>query len=72
MSGNSKKRSGVIAKLAATRNVSLIGYLTIAAFFGAFGYWALTAPLAGAAIATGRIAAAGKIRSAPINKAPTT
>lgn len=63
MSDSIQKRSGLMAKLSATGKVSMIGYLTVAAFFGAFGYWAVTAPLAGAAIATGRIAAAGENQS---------
>jgi HlyD family secretion protein len=46
-------------RLAATRSINLIGYAAIAIFFLGFGYWAATAPIAGAAIATGRIAAAG-------------
>lgn len=40
--------------------VAALGYLTIAAFGGGFGVWAATAPLAGAAIAPGFIAAAGQ------------
>lgn len=36
------------------------GYLTIALFAGSFGVWAATAPLAGAAVAPGVVAAAGK------------
>lgn len=43
-----------------TRSYSLIGYLTIAALGGGFGYWAATAPLAGAAVAPGVVAAAGQ------------
>jgi HlyD family type I secretion membrane fusion protein len=43
-----------------TRNYSLAGYLTILAFLGGFGYWAAVAPLAGAAIAPGLVAAAGQ------------
>ena len=43
-----------------TGGVSMIGYAGIAAFLGAFGFWAATAPLAGAAIASGVVAAAGQ------------
>lgn len=38
----------------------LVGYASIAAFVSLFGYWAATAPLAGAAIAPGLVAAAGQ------------
>jgi HlyD family secretion protein len=38
----------------------LVGYGSIAVFLGLFGYWAATAPLAGAAIASGVVAAAGQ------------
>jgi len=43
-----------------TRAVALVGYLAILLFAGAFGVWAATAPLAGAAIVSGVIAAAGQ------------
>jgi len=43
-----------------TRTVALVGYLAILLFAGAFGVWAATAPLAGAAIVSGVIAAAGQ------------
>jgi HlyD family secretion protein len=43
-----------------TRTYSSLGYLTIVGFIGVFGYWAATAPLAGAAIASGVVAAAGQ------------
>ncbi|WP_353643025.1 HlyD family type I secretion periplasmic adaptor subunit [Mesorhizobium sp. WSM2239] len=43
-----------------TGRISAAGYLTIAAFVGGFGFWAATAPLAGAAIAPGIVAAAGQ------------
>lgn len=43
-----------------TRTVALVGYLAISLFAGAFGVWAATAPLAGAAIVSGVIAAAGQ------------
>ncbi len=39
---------------------ALLGYGSIAAFVVVFGYWAATAPLAGAAIAPGVVAAAGQ------------
>lgn len=39
---------------------AIIGYGSIAAFIAFFGYWAATAPLAGAAIAPGVVAAAGQ------------
>ncbi len=38
----------------------LLGYGSIVVFLGLFGYWAATAPLAGAAIAQGVVAAAGQ------------
>ncbi len=43
-----------------TGRIAAAGYLTIAAFGGGFGFWAATAPLAGAAIAPGIVAAAGQ------------
>jgi HlyD family secretion protein len=43
-----------------TNKIAAIGYLTTVAFVGGFGFWAATAPLAGAAIAPGVIAAAGQ------------
>jgi HlyD family type I secretion membrane fusion protein len=39
---------------------SLLGYGSVLAFVAMFGYWAATAPLAGAAISPGVIAAAGQ------------
>lgn len=38
----------------------LLGILTVGLFFAAFGYWALRAPLAGAAIAPGVVIASGQ------------
>ena len=43
-----------------TRGIALIGYASIALFMGGFGVWASTAPLSGAAIASGVVAAAGQ------------
>jgi HlyD family secretion protein len=43
-----------------TGKIAAAGYLTIVAFAGGFGLWAATAPLAGAAIAPGVVAAAGQ------------
>ncbi|MGX5800449.1 HlyD family type I secretion periplasmic adaptor subunit [Bradyrhizobium sp. Arg314] len=43
-----------------TRWVALGGYGAIALLVGCFGYWAATAPISGAAIAHGTIAAAGR------------
>jgi HlyD family type I secretion membrane fusion protein len=43
-----------------TTRSSLIGYGGMIAFVAAFGYWAATAPLSGAAISPGVIAAAGQ------------
>lgn len=43
-----------------TRGPAMLGYVAIAAFIGFFGYWGATAPLAGAAIAPGVVAAAGQ------------
>ncbi|MBZ9740681.1 HlyD family type I secretion periplasmic adaptor subunit [Mesorhizobium sp. CO1-1-4] len=43
-----------------TRWVALAGYGSIALLVGCFGYWAATAPLSGAAVAPGTIAAAGR------------
>jgi HlyD family secretion protein len=42
------------------RRIAVAAYVTIAAFVLAFGIWAATAPLDGAAVASGVIAAAGK------------
>ena len=44
----------------ATRGIALVGYASIALFAGGFGVWAATAPLSGASIADGVIAAAGQ------------
>lgn len=43
-----------------TGRIAAAGYLTIVGFVGGFGFWAATAPLAGAAIAPGIVAAAGQ------------
>lgn len=43
-----------------TGGIAVAGYLTIALFVGGFGLWASTAPLAGATIASGFVAAAGQ------------
>lgn len=43
-----------------TRAVALLGYLAILLFAGAFGVWASTAPLSGAAIVAGVVAASGQ------------
>ncbi len=42
-----------------TRKIALLGYVAVALFFGGFGIWAATVPLAGAAIVSGIVAAAG-------------
>lgn len=42
-----------------TRKIALLGYLAVAVFIGGFGIWAATVPLAGAAIVSGIVAAAG-------------
>lgn len=42
-----------------TGRIALAGYLTIAVFIGGFGVWAIAAPLAGAVVAPGIVAAAG-------------
>ena len=39
---------------------AILGYGSMAAFVAFFGYWAATAPLAGAAIAPGVVAASGQ------------
>jgi HlyD family type I secretion membrane fusion protein len=44
----------------ATGNAALASYATIALFVAAFGFWAATVPLEGAAVAPGVVAAAGK------------
>lgn len=43
-----------------TKRVILLGGICVAAFLFAFGFWAATAPLAGATIAPGVVAAAGQ------------
>lgn len=43
-----------------TWHIGLFGYLVIAAFIAGFGWWAATAPIAGAVIAPGVVAAAGQ------------
>jgi HlyD family type I secretion membrane fusion protein len=43
-----------------TRKAALASYVTIALFVAAFGFWAATVPLEGAAVASGVVAAAGK------------
>lgn len=43
-----------------TRWIALAGYGAIAVLVGSFGYWAATAPISGAAVAPGTIAAAGR------------
>lgn len=43
-----------------TGKIAIAGYSTIAALIGGFGVWAATVPIAGAAIAPGVVAAAGK------------
>ena len=41
------------------RRTALVGYAAVALFVGGFGYWAASAPLAGAVISQGTIAATG-------------
>lgn len=43
-----------------TRSIATVGYTAIGAFVAAFGIWAAAAPIAGAAIAPGIVAAAGQ------------
>lgn len=43
-----------------TRGPALFGYGAIAAMLGTFGLWGATAPISGAAVAAGTIAAAGR------------
>ena len=43
-----------------TAPISMFGYLFMLASLGTFGLWASTAPLAGATIAAGYVAAAGQ------------
>lgn len=43
-----------------TGRISFYGYAIVALLAGSFGYWAYTAPLAGAVIAPGAVAAAGR------------
>ncbi|MET0445239.1 MAG: HlyD family type I secretion periplasmic adaptor subunit [Pseudorhodoplanes sp.] len=43
-----------------SRKVQLAGYCAIALMIACFGYWAVTAPIAGAAVAPGTIAASGR------------
>ncbi|MEN0000744.1 MAG: HlyD family type I secretion periplasmic adaptor subunit, partial [Pseudomonadota bacterium] len=45
-----------VSALVKTSRVSLAGYAVIGLFFGGFGFWAATAPLEGAAIASGAVA----------------
>ncbi|MFZ1773272.1 MAG: HlyD family type I secretion periplasmic adaptor subunit [Rhizobiaceae bacterium] len=56
-SGPASWKTGIPVR---TRPIALAGYGAIAAFLGIFGYWSATAPLAGAAVAEGVIAAAGR------------
>ena len=44
----------------ATGKAALASYVTIGVFVAAFGFWAATVPLEGAAVASGVVAAAGK------------
>ncbi|CAN7621122.1 hypothetical protein [Rhizobium sp. LjRoot258] len=43
-----------------TRGPALFGYGAIVVMLGSFGFWGATAPISGAAVATGAIAAAGR------------
>ncbi|PLP58271.1 HlyD family type I secretion periplasmic adaptor subunit [Mesorhizobium loti] len=43
-----------------TATVAIAGYIGLALLIGGFGYWAATAPLAGAAVAQGTVAATGR------------
>jgi HlyD family type I secretion membrane fusion protein len=43
-----------------THWVAFSGYVSMALLWGVFGYWAATAPISGAAVAPGTIAAAGR------------
>ncbi|GLQ55494.1 HlyD family type I secretion periplasmic adaptor subunit [Devosia nitrariae] len=53
-------RSWKSSVVTSTSSYALAGYLTLAVFAGGFGYWAAAAPLAGAVIAPGVVAAAGQ------------
>ena len=56
------KQSGSWANAVPTKtgSIAVFGYAAIALFMGGFGVWAATAPLDGAAIASGYVAAAGQ------------
>ena len=58
---SSDKRTGW-AKAVPTRTgpIAVLGFAAIALFAGGFGVWAATAPLSGAALASGVVAAAGQ------------
>lgn len=43
-----------------SKRVALVGYALVALLVGCFGYWAATAPLSGAAVAHGAIAASSR------------
>lgn len=61
MSDNNRKSYRWQARIPGRLGVAAtIGYLSIAAFGGGFGVWAATAPISGAVIASGVVAAAGE------------
>lgn len=59
MTGTTSKQGWSGRIQTGTGRIALVGYATIGLFAGSFAYWAATAPLSGAAIAPGVVAAAG-------------
>lgn len=60
MNGQDKRTRWQDSVNTRTGRIVLFGYLTVMVFMGGFGAWAATAPLAGATIAPGVVAAAGQ------------
>ncbi|WMT92860.1 HlyD family type I secretion periplasmic adaptor subunit [Pelagibacterium sp. H642] len=60
MTGASANKTWSSTIATSTRSQAVAGYLTLVVFIVAFGYWAAAAPLAGAIVAPGIVAAAGE------------
>ncbi len=57
---NNEKGDWTKAVRTGTRGIGVVGYLSIILLAGAFGVWAATAPISGAAIVQGFVAASGQ------------
>ncbi|AKI02717.1 type I secretion membrane fusion protein, HlyD family [Hoeflea sp. IMCC20628] len=60
MTPNDAKKTSATSKLFSVRMPVLVGVMGLVLFFGGFGVWASTAPIAGAAVASGTLVVSGQ------------